>query len=610
MIYLYDINLKLIDEISKDDIIELTETQELNGQINAITSYQYIIHKEDAMYYGYETNETFYIFRIINKSKSKGVITLTGIHIFFDELKGVVIRDKRPSNVTAYNAMTVALEGTKWTVESSVTGIDSINFYYTTSLKAFYDVIEKWKCEFKLKIQVNSGGIESRKVIIADTIAKDNGKWFEYGDKLLTVVAEEGLGDIYTSFVGRGKGKQTQNGGFGRKIDFSSVEWNIQDGKPLNKPLGQDYLEFPNATTKYGYPGGKPKTVTVDFDDIEDPQKLLEATYHYGLNASRPKLQLKATAISDDRVEVGEIAAIVRPDLEIRYKTRVFKVKTNRLKNTQEFEFGDKIKQSTSDRIKTDIKNTEKIKEDIESVKSKIIAQVTNYYFNEDGYNYELKVGNEYNLPAGYYSFNKSIDQEPTKLVYMGAGKVLISNKKGTDGAWIWQTAITAEGVVGDSIITQSITVNQLASDVGQSLDISSNEAIIATVKKDNYDSDIEIINNNYTSLKQSTEEFEFKFVTQNDFDDEQKVNNERQETLEKYIRFIDGKIVLGEEGNELELKLENKKIVFLDKGKEVAYFTNNQLFVDDIQVVTRMQIAQSEFRMITDNIAGIGVIK
>ncbi|MDO4778506.1 MAG: phage tail spike protein [Tissierellia bacterium] len=182
-------------------------------------------------------------------------------------------------------------------------------------------------------------------------------------------------------------------------------------------------------------------------------------------------------------------------------------------------------------------------------------------------------------------------------------------SKTGIQGPYVY--AWTIDGVFNtDFIGVNSITVNQLASDVGQSLDISSNESITTTVKKDDYDNDMEIINNNYSTLKQTTEEFEFKFVTQNDFDDEQKVNNERQETLEKYIRFIDGKILLGEEGNELELKLENKKIVFLDKGKEVAYFTNNQLFVDDIQVVTRMQIAQSEFRMITDNIAGIGVIK
>ena len=53
-------------------------------------------------------------------------------------------------------------------------------------------------------------------------------------------------------------------------------------------------------------------------------------------------------------------------------------------------------------------------------------------------------------------------------------------------------------------------------------------------------------------------------------------------ETIRKYIRFVDGDIVLGEEGNELVLHIENDRISFLDDGAEVAYLSNKRLYVTD----------------------------
>ncbi|MDO4595085.1 MAG: phage tail spike protein, partial [Tissierellia bacterium] len=313
--------------------------------------------------------------------------------------------------------------------------------------------------------------------------------WFEYGDKLLTVVAEENHSNVFTAFIGRGKGEETGDG-FSRKIKFDNINWSVENGNPINKPVGQDYVEIKEATKLYGYPDGKPRIAVVDFSDEDDRENLLRLTYEYALENSRPKLQLKATAVDDEKVELGEVCAIIRPNLDIRYKTRIFKVKTDRLSNLQEFEFGDKIVISRSDRIRAEQKIKEKELQEIESRLEQALKNIDIDYRNEDGYNYDLKAGNKYNLPAGYYSFNKPIDENPTKLVYVGAGKVLISNKKGTDGAWIWQTAITGDGISGSEILTHSITANKLASDVGQGLDLSSNEYIQSIVSNNSDISD------------------------------------------------------------------------------------------------------------------------
>jgi len=52
-----------------------------------------------------------------------------------------------------------------------------------------------------------------------------------------------------------------------------------------------------------------------------------------------------------------------------------------------------------------------------------------------------------------------------------------------------------------------------------------------------------------------------------------------RFETIEKYIRFEDGNIILGESGNAITLRIENDRIAFFDNGVEVAYISDSKLY-------------------------------
>lgn len=63
-----------------------------------------------------------------------------------------------------------------------------------------------------------------------------------------------------------------------------------------------------------------------------------------------------------------------------------------------------------------------------------------------------------------------------------------------------------------------------------------------------------------------------------------------------KYIRFENGNIILGQVGNELILKLQNNKIQFLQSGAEVAYFTNNKLYVTDGEFINSLRLGSFAF--------------
>lgn len=65
---------------------------------------------------------------------------------------------------------------------------------------------------------------------------------------------------------------------------------------------------------------------------------------------------------------------------------------------------------------------------------------------------------------------------------------------------------------------------------------------------------------------------------------------------IKKYIRFVDGKILLGEVGNELELQIANDRINFLQAGAEVAYFSNRKLYVTDTQILHSLQVGNFAF--------------
>ena len=99
------------------------------------------------------------------------------------------------------------------------------------------------------------------------------------------------------------------------------------------------------------------------------------------------------------------------------------------------------------------------------------------------------------------------------------------------------------------------------------------------------------------TEIEQTKNSFEIQFV-QFSQDIQSVVSNTDAEfeEIRKYIRFVDGKILLGEVGNELELQISNDRISFLQDGAEVAYFTNRKLYVTDGQFLHSLQLGNFAF--------------
>ena len=97
--------------------------------------------------------------------------------------------------------------------------------------------------------------------------------------------------------------------------------------------------------------------------------------------------------------------------------------------------------------------------------------------------------------------------------------------------------------------------------------------------------------------ITQTKDSYDLEFIQfRQDIDSAANGTDAQFEEIRKYIRFPDGKILLGEVGNELKLQISNDRISFLQDGAEVAYFSNRKLYVTDTQILHSLQLGNFAF--------------
>lgn len=137
-------------------------------------------------------------------------------------------------------------------------------------------------------------------------------------------------------------------------------------------------------------------------------------------------------------------------------------------------------------------------------------------------------------------------------------------------------------------------TTEELTSMVNQT-----SEEILVQVSEKHYlkDETNALVSNIETQIKQTNDQIEFRFNTFNqNVEDLQAGNDAQFQNISKYIRFKDGNILLGEEGNELILKIQNDRISFLESDTEVAYFSNRKLYVLDGEFLNQLRLGNFAF--------------
>ena len=354
--YLLNKKQKVIKAISSKKIIEAHFVEGINQANQLVLSLPLKERLNPNIFYALfeKPDSTEYLmFKLINEDVQNDRVTYNGVDAAYDELKGYgYVKDIRPVKRTAKEILQRVLQDTRWEVGyiDSTNPVDT-NFYYQTYLDCIQQIVKLFNLEvtFTYGFDTRHQQITSRKVNLYLQQGRRTGKRFEYGSNLLEVTREEDSQNIVTALVGRGKGEEKYDDstgeptdGYGRRIGFSDVVWSKASGDPVDKPLGQEYVEDPEATKIFGYDDGKPRTGVIVFDDIDDPVELLKATWASLKSSDRPKVSFKAQVTDVGNLQLGDTIAIIRHEIGIEYFTRVFKVDHDLLnKNNSTIEMGD-----------------------------------------------------------------------------------------------------------------------------------------------------------------------------------------------------------------------------------------------------------------------------
>ncbi len=106
-----------------------------------------------------------------------------------------------------------------------------------------------------------------------------------------------------------------------------------------------------------------------------------------------------------------------------------------------------------------------------------------------------------------------------------------------------------------------------------------------------------ELLEKIYTAISQTAEGIELDFNHYKEIQED--INGDTQARfmeITKYIRFVNGNILLGEEGNPLSLRIENDRIIFMENGADIAYWRNRKFYAVDGEFINSLKLGKFAF--------------
>ncbi|EGT4056890.1 hypothetical protein ERM19_15510 [Clostridioides difficile] len=386
----------------------------------------------------------------------------------FYETRGDYIDDRRFVNANFARVAQAVMSYTRWKLKIvDDIGTGTVNFYHTDVKSAvFEDMQNKFNFEIKTYVEITNSRISQRVIELRKQRGHNNGKRFTYDKDITSISRTIDSTEFCTALYAYGKGEETENGGYGRRIDISQVN------------NGKKYVENNTAKEQFGkYVNGKREHIfaTYIFEDIDDRKKLLEQAKKKLEELSEFKVTYKCDVLVlnkllEDRqhegIELGDTVAIIDKDINIRIRARVVERKSY-LNSTKadEIVLGNFIEDYATQqaKIKSDLKSiSNTINEQGQAITdlknfdfyASIVQELNDRINATGGYVYISKDG------QGLITYDKPIDKNPTKAIQLKGGAIRIANSKKSDGTWNWTTFGTGDGFTADVINAGTLNAN------------------------------------------------------------------------------------------------------------------------------------------------------
>lgn len=388
------------------------------------------------------------------------------------ELSRSYIEDKRNRDADAKSCLVKALDGTRWeagTVDLGTTLQSAdLSFYHCTVLEAIQNIADTYGLEIETEYQpTDDGNAIGRRIIhMLDRRGQTNpSRRFEYGKDLTEISRDVDSADVITRLYGWGKGVETTDesgnatGGYGRKIDFSTVN------------NGKKYVEDATATQNWGIPGPdgtrQPSVGDADFTDCDDPTELLALTKAQLKTLSTPVVSYEATVAALQKAGMGVEGVDVGDEVQIvdtafaaplRLEGRVLKIDEDLVGSLADTKITlGNIRQTYTQRLSAQQQQLDKLVSSSGAWND--AASGTGPYMRDliDRINEIMNAtgGYAYMKPGiGIMVYDKPEDQNPTQAIQIGGGFWRIADKKKPNGDWDFRSLANGHGIFADTLFT------------------------------------------------------------------------------------------------------------------------------------------------------------
>lgn len=352
--YVYDQASNLTALITKANSAKLEQNL---GQYDALAA-EFPIGKantellKDAYYLGIPVYGQYKLFRVQNTVLTSLAIQVTGLEAASDDLQTQgYVEAISDDNCYLSSALDKVFKGSMWEYELLAPDSKKTLVFDTGSRKDLLEQIRSnWGIETEFRYEMSGSKIKRRVCYVKSKIGGVFPTRLVRGQNVLSWQYTSDYSRIYTACLALGSkmsetlqqpipgSTETTETTREWTVDLTQAEWSKAAGNPIDKPAGQNYVELPDLTAKFGWQDENgtrhPRMAVKTFSDDKDPQSLLTDAYLWLIDQASPKVAVTASVSQVGNIQLGDDCTLIdysQPKIAIQ--ERAIKISRDLLNN-------------------------------------------------------------------------------------------------------------------------------------------------------------------------------------------------------------------------------------------------------------------------------------
>ena len=473
-----------LGELAEADVFEAVLREEINGEHSLEITTTRVLEKGIRLLYedGRSKWREFAVAGVDaeHASGNRAIGTYYCVWSMQEDLQGVTVSVMPgvQTSATAGAALTALLSTQSRWAKGTVTQTTSggASMYDRSAWEALSTLVEVWGGEVDATISVDAiEGVTGRAVDLYSAQGDQTAKRrFDFSADLQSVKRVLADDPLFCRISPRGKGEQTDAGGYGRKITIESVNGGIDwlEYAPM-----VDAAKLPDGEGGYEYP-----TLIVENSDCETPADLKTWAQSVLADYCTPKvtyeidvLQAGAEGVDVTGVSLGDAVQVVDRKFGgagIRVEGRVRSMVTDLLNERDvSIVIGDAVESVSSKFASVD--------KTLAVMGNDLTTMSTAQYID----NLLSRINTEINATGGYTYITEGhgirtydtavtdplVGSEASQVVEIKGGSIRIANSKTAQGEWEWKTVFTSGHISADLVTAVNVTAGYIGAANGLS---------------------------------------------------------------------------------------------------------------------------------------------